>query len=100
MIAIIIALLIGFGFWQHRALAEKARTMAEFEMKKLGLQLLSVALVKRRVAVLKHTRLKGALGVHSTYQCEFSSDGETTYHALLHFENTQYVKADIPPHKL
>ncbi|WP_462157953.1 DUF3301 domain-containing protein [Pseudoalteromonas sp. GB56] len=83
-------------FWYRRKLAEKAQIHAQYQCEQLGVQLVSVACLTWRIGILRN----GKLGIRSTYQFEFSSDGESLYKGQLHMDNERLHSKDIPPHRM
>ncbi|AZZ99158.1 DUF3301 domain-containing protein [Pseudoalteromonas rubra] len=92
---ILIGAIIAF-FWFGRQIAEAAQQHAIGQAEKLNVQLLSVACVKRRLAVLSN----GKLGIKSQFAFEFSSDQQSAYTGTMYLENLRLKKMDIPPHRM
>ncbi len=85
-----------YFFWFNRMVAESANRYAEDKAKQLNLQLVSVACLKRRPAILSN----GKPGMKSEFLFEFSSDGEHLYQGRLIMENDRLKDLWMPPHRL
>ncbi len=85
-----------FGIWHDRKIAESAKEHASRQCDKLNVQLLSVARIKRRIAILNN----GKPGFKTEFSFEFSSTGQDSYTGILYLQDIRLVKADIPPHKI
>lgn len=93
---LILAVIVLYGFWLDRKIAEVAKQTAQRECDKLSLQLLSVACKRKQIRLLSN----GKPGFKTEFEFEFSSTGNDSYTGMLYFEDTLLKQSWVPPHKV
>ncbi|MBO1254115.1 DUF3301 domain-containing protein [Alteromonas sp. 5E99-2] len=95
LVLFFILLLVCMLFWQSRGIAEAAMKHVKQYCDKNGLQVISVSLQKRKIALVQ-----GKPGWNSTYQFEFSGNKEDTYTGNIVLLNKHAKHIDVPAYKV
>lgn len=95
VVVLLAAFVVIAQFWHIRAITETAnRYLAKF-CEERGLQLLSVARFKTRVAMHR-----GKPDWHTVFEFEFSGNGEDKYNGKLEMKGKQAVDVDMPAYRI
>lgn len=85
----------GYQFWRIRAISEHANSYLKRYCDTHQLQLLSVARAKTRFSFQF-----GKPDWHSTFNFEFSSNGEDRYCGEVELVGLRIVRTEVPPHRV
>ena len=94
IVVLLVIVTFALQFWRVRAISEKANDYLRQYCEKNGLQLISVARRKTRLAA------RGKLDWHTEFNFEFSSNGEDSYQGSMTMIGLSIVSTDLPVHRI
>lgn len=86
---------VGFQFWRIRSISEKTGQYLNTYCQQNGLQLISVA---RKSSWFSFK--SGKLDWLSTYEFEFSSNGENAYKGKVTLIGLKVLETELPPYQI
>lgn len=93
---LLVAIIVVYFFWYQRSLSETAKQHAVRYCEKHNVQLLSIALVKRKLS----RNSRGRVAFETEYVFEFSGDGESKYEGFITLKDKHLANVDMPAFKI